>query len=230
MGSRERRQRKRHRVRQTILAAARDLAATEGIGKVSMRQIANRIEYTAAAIYTYFPGKHAILIALAEESWRRLARHLDGVPEAADPLSRLRQRVWRFYTFATAYPADFTLLFIEHSVAGTEERYERFLRSTGARVEADVRTCIAQGDLPPAADSTAVLHLLSAGMLGAAMTRRAAEPPEAFAHQLLDVLLAGLRTVRLHPGAACASAAVASDGGTTSSSSRSRATSAGGNT
>jgi hypothetical protein len=66
------------------------------------------------------------------------------------------------------------LRFVEPSLPGIKQRFERFLRATSAGAEADVRACIAQGQLPPSMNSTAVLHLLSAGMLGAAMTRRVA--------------------------------------------------------
>ena len=197
MGIRERRQRKRDRVRQAILTAARDLATSEGFDRVSMRKIADRIEYTAAAIYSYFPSKEAILLALAEDSSRRLAQYLDAVVDDADPLTRLRDRVWRFYTFSRSHPEDFKLMFIERSVAGTEQRYERFLRTTSARADVDVRGCIAQGQLPKTVDPATALRLLCVGMLGAAMIRRTrrygvTENADAFARQLLDILLAGI--------------------------------------
>jgi AcrR family transcriptional regulator len=67
MGSRERRQRHRTRVRQAILVAARELFVADGVRNVSLRQIANRIEYSPTVLYTYFRCKDDIFLALAEE-------------------------------------------------------------------------------------------------------------------------------------------------------------------
>ena len=52
--------------------AARDLFVAEGYHNVSIRKIAERIEYSPAAIYSYFPSKHDIFFALAEEGFRLL--------------------------------------------------------------------------------------------------------------------------------------------------------------
>jgi AcrR family transcriptional regulator len=234
MGIIARRTRQRDRVRRTILTAARDLAASGGYDRVSMRKIADRIEYTAAAIYSYFPNKEAILLALAEDASRRLAQHLDAVADDADPLTRLRDRVWRFYTFSKSHPEDFTLMFIERSVAGTEQRYERFLRTTSARAVDDVRGSVAQGQLRRTVDPAAAHRLLCAGMLGAAMMRRARRDGgtdgDVLARQLLDTLLAGLGAVPDQRLATCGAADAGCDGCTSSSNDRSCASSAGGKT
>jgi AcrR family transcriptional regulator len=79
MGTKERHERDRHRIRQGILDAARELFIAEGYQHVSMRKIADRIEYSPAAIYSYFPRKDDIFFALAAEGFRILA---DGVSAA----------------------------------------------------------------------------------------------------------------------------------------------------
>ena len=72
MGSRERQDREKQAVRQAILDAARDLFTIEGYRNVSIRKIAERIEYSPAAIYSYFASKDDIYLALAEDGFRRL--------------------------------------------------------------------------------------------------------------------------------------------------------------
>jgi AcrR family transcriptional regulator len=52
MGIRERQDRERQAVRHAILEAARDLFVAEGYRNVSIRKIAERIEYSPAAIYS----------------------------------------------------------------------------------------------------------------------------------------------------------------------------------
>jgi AcrR family transcriptional regulator len=70
MGIKERQDRERHAVRASILTAARDLFVTEGYANVSIRKVAERIEYSPAAIYIYFPGKDYIFFALATEGFQ----------------------------------------------------------------------------------------------------------------------------------------------------------------
>ena len=72
MGVKERQEREREAVSRAILDAARDLFVAEGYHNVSIRKIAERIEYSPAAIYGYFPSKDDIFFALAEEGFRIL--------------------------------------------------------------------------------------------------------------------------------------------------------------
>ena len=52
-------------VARAILDAARELFVAEGYHNVSIRKIAEKIEYSPAAIYGYFPSKDDIFLALA---------------------------------------------------------------------------------------------------------------------------------------------------------------------
>src|SRR5438477_64637 len=72
MGIKERQERDREAVRRAILDAARELFVAVGFENVSIRKIAERIEYSPAAIYSYFPSKDDIFFALAEEGFRLL--------------------------------------------------------------------------------------------------------------------------------------------------------------
>ncbi len=92
MGIKERQDRERQAVRQSILDAARDLFVSDGYRNVSIRKIAERIEYSPAAIYSYFPSKDDIFFALAEEGFRRLdakVRSALGHDRSARRVSRL---------------------------------------------------------------------------------------------------------------------------------------------
>ena len=73
MGSKQRVEREKETVSAAILQAARELFVEEGYRNVSMRKLAERIEYSPAAIYSYFPAKDDIFFALAEEGFRLLA-------------------------------------------------------------------------------------------------------------------------------------------------------------
>src|SRR6185503_18705979 len=110
----------REAVRRAILDAARELFVAEGFQNVSIRKIAERIEYSPAAIYGYFPSKDDIFFALAEEGFRLLGD--PGRPPRAtqlqslEPLARIRAIFWRLYEFSREHPQYFALMFVDRSV------------------------------------------------------------------------------------------------------------------
>src|SRR5438034_7636481 len=119
MGIKERQERDREAVRRAILDAARDLFTTEGYRNVSIRKIADRIEYSPAAIYSYFPSKDDIFFALAEEGFRLLFSYERGIgarPAPEDPADLLRAMFWRYYEFSKEHPEYFALMFLDRSV------------------------------------------------------------------------------------------------------------------
>ena len=60
MGIAERREREKEHLRTLIVEAARDILSAEGLGALSMRAIAERIEYSPATIYLYFKDKEEL--------------------------------------------------------------------------------------------------------------------------------------------------------------------------
>ncbi len=202
MGVKERQERERTAVREAILGAARDLFVTEGYRNVSMRKIAERIEYSPAAIYGYFPSKDDIFFALAEEGFRLLAEFGEKAFEhSRDPFARLRAGLWAFYEFSKAHPQYFELMFTDRSVPSLSQDFQRFefFHQTTAVAEADIRACIDRGQFSAKLDPAAALHVLWVGVLGAAtigIARRLApgEDADALAHDVLDSMLAGFTT------------------------------------
>src|SRR4249919_2715224 len=102
MGIKERQERDREAVRRSILDAARELFVAEGYGNVSIRKIAERIEYSPAAIYGYFPSKDDIFFALAEEGFHLLygERTQFAALETLPPLDRIRAIFGRLYQYS----------------------------------------------------------------------------------------------------------------------------------
>src|SRR2546426_1540108 len=128
MGIKERQDRDREAVRRAILDAARDLFVAEGYENVSIRKIAERIEYSPAAIYGYFPSKDDIFFELAEEGFHILSDPARGGGHhaaAADPVDRLRAMFWRGYEVSRDYPQYFALMFVDRHVARLTREDER---------------------------------------------------------------------------------------------------------
>jgi AcrR family transcriptional regulator len=200
MGSQERRQRHRARIRQAILIAARELFIAEGVRKVSLRQIADRIEYSPAAFYTYFRCKDDIFLALAEEDAAVLHRVYEATRHVVDPLERIRRALWALYEFLKhANPVSAELIILDNEAPRVSAGRQRFacVHEIAAGVEADLRTCIERGQVSMALTATGARQLLWIGMLGVAtVARRLARDEECdvLAHELLETLLAGLST------------------------------------
>lgn len=203
MGVRERQLRDRENLRRAILDAARELFVAEGYPHVSMRRLAQRIEYSPATIYGYFESKDAIFFALAEEGFQllhQMARSAEPGPRALDTL---RNRMWAFYEFSREHPEYFALMFLDRSVPRIRTDYPRFthLMAMKGRMADVFEACVAQGDLPADLDPIAAFRVLSSALLGAATARvceRLApdEDADALARDVLESALDGLRTGR----------------------------------
>src|SRR5438105_15317354 len=92
MGVRDRRARQKQLLRQQILDAARALLVREGYDSLSMRRVAERIDYSPTAIYLHFKDKQELVFSLCEESFAKLVHELETLAdEYPDPLVRLRK-------------------------------------------------------------------------------------------------------------------------------------------
>jgi AcrR family transcriptional regulator len=204
MGIKERHERDREAVRRAILDAARDLFVNEGYENVSIRKIAERIEYSPAAVYGYFASKDDIFFALAEEGFQLLGTPPE--PGDGDPIDALRRGFWRLYDFSKGHPQYFALMFIDRSVPRICQEYERFAfaREGMARVVDLVRACIDAGLFPPSTNPVAAFRVLSMGVFGVAAMRLSGrtlsgDAADALARDVLDAIIAGLRAgVDLH--------------------------------
>jgi AcrR family transcriptional regulator len=207
MGIKERQERDREAVRRSILDAARDLFVREGFENVSIRKVAERIEYSPAAIYSYFPSKDDIFFALAEEGFRLLYRPeqheaVHGLP----PIERIRALFWQFYEFSGEHPQYFALMFLDRSVPQISRVYERFAfaREMKEHLISDIQRAIADGAMPADVPPAVVFRLLATGMVGVATARlchriSAGENADDLARDMLTAILTGLQAgIPLH--------------------------------
>ncbi|MEQ1757879.1 MAG: TetR/AcrR family transcriptional regulator [Vicinamibacterales bacterium] len=202
MGIKERQERERVAIRQAILSAARELFISEGYRNVSMRKIAERIEYSPAAIYSYFASKDDIFFALAEEGFGLLTDRVTAtIGDLPEPMARVRAAIWEFYEFSKAQPEYFELMFTDRSVPSLNQDFHRltFFHELLTRLEGDILTCVERGQFSSGVEPGAAMHVLWAGMLGAAsinLARRLApgEDPDALAHDVLEAVLSGFST------------------------------------
>lgn len=112
MGVAERRERERQEIREKILDAARELFAELGYEAVTMRRIAEKIEYSPTAIYFHFQDKTALLRALCDEDFGALAKHFQSIARIADPIERLRNIGAAYVEFGLAHPNQYRFMFM----------------------------------------------------------------------------------------------------------------------
>ncbi len=114
MGVAERRAREKQKLKQQILDAARELFVRDGYESVSMRKIADKIEYSPATIYTYFKHKDEILDCLCEETFLKLhLEKLAGVHKMkGDTLEALKKGMETYIRFGLDHPEHYIVTFI----------------------------------------------------------------------------------------------------------------------
>lgn len=112
MGSVGRRAREKAETREKILGAARSLFIEHGYESVSMRKIAEAIEYTAAAIYSHFPDKQRLMVALCDQDFGSLREAMRHVEAIRDPVEKLRAMGRAYVDFALAHPHHYRFMFM----------------------------------------------------------------------------------------------------------------------
>jgi AcrR family transcriptional regulator len=204
MGIKERQERDREAVRRSILDAARELFVAEGYENVSIRKVAERIEYSPAAIYGYFPSKDDIFFALAEEGFRllgdpQMVRDDPRFKDAA-PIERIRAMFWRLYEFSRDQPQYFALMFVDRSVPRINREYQRFAfaREGKQHIIEEIQAGMDAGALPRTLNPAVAMRALMVGVLGVAVLQLSdrlgpGEDPDLLAADVLNLTLAGLR-------------------------------------
>lgn len=105
------RERRFQRTKQAILDAALAIIREEGPAALSMRALADRIDYSAAGLYEYFGGKDAILAEVCEQGHARLARHMEQADANLPVVDYLYEIGAAYIRFALENPDHFLLMF-----------------------------------------------------------------------------------------------------------------------
>ena len=167
---------------------------------MSIRKIAEKIEYSPAAIYGYFVSKDDIFLALAEEGFRMLFAP-GHEPLAVDPIEKIRAGFWRLYEFSKAHPEYYALMFLDRSVPPINNDWQRFgfVHEMKGRFAAHIQSVIDAGLLHRDTKADAAFRILMAAIHGVAAIRLCGrlgptEDADALARDTLEAALTGLRT------------------------------------
>lgn len=136
---------KRHlRTKQAILDAAREIIAEEGPAALSMRALADRIDYSPAALYEYYASKEEIIAVVCTEGQHFLYEAMRQVDLALPAVEYLHQIGRAYIRFALEHPDYFLLMFTEApppDMAGLSlDTVREFMEQEGAAYGILVRT------------------------------------------------------------------------------------------
>ena len=101
MGIAERRLRQKDEIRSSILSTAWQMVKEDGWQSVSIRKIADAIEYSVPVIYDHFENKEAILMEFAKDGFQMLSKKIQSAKEKYDdPAEQLKTVANAYWNFA----------------------------------------------------------------------------------------------------------------------------------
>ena len=112
MGISERRLREKEKLRSAILATAWQMVKEEGWQSLSIRRIADAIEYSVPVIYDHFENKEAILFEFAKEGFQLLAKRIEEAKaKTKDPAEQLKLIAYAYWDFAVKHKEHYKLMY-----------------------------------------------------------------------------------------------------------------------
>lgn len=170
MGVKERKLRQKRFLRQEILDAASELFVKEGFENVSMRRIAEKIEYSPTTIYLYFKDKAELLEQVCHETFARLSAHLTRILEQpGDPIERLKRGLLAYIQFGLENPHHYRATFMMPIPEGFDKEKYKKPDSPGMQafdfLRRSVYDCISAGKFP-SSDPELISQTLWSGVHG----------------------------------------------------------------
>ncbi len=113
MGIPERKERQREDLKREVLAAAEELFTEKGYENVSMRKIAEMIEYSPTTIYRLFRNKEELMQQLVDDGYVRVYQRYQEIIDArpVSPFESLNQIIRTYVEFAMDNPRHYELWF-----------------------------------------------------------------------------------------------------------------------
>jgi AcrR family transcriptional regulator len=147
-----RRDRYRSELRAETLSTARELIREGGYQGLTIRKLAQRMECSPMALYSYFVDKQALLTALALEGFEKVAKRFESTARL-EPITAVRKILLDYIAYAEENPNDYRALFLSVETLGelklSREDLQERNPAFGAlfkRVEACIKAGVLHGD------------------------------------------------------------------------------------
>lgn len=176
MGIIQRKEREREEMRKLILDAAQKLFLENGFEKVSIRNIADEIEYSPATIYLYYKDKNELFFALHQTAFTKLIEEFAPIAQLEQPMDKLTEMGRLYLRFALENPELYDLMFIMtapiDALECREDIWDDGHRAFGI-LQQVVQACIDTGALKhPDAERAALMIWSTVHGLAALLLRR----------------------------------------------------------
>jgi len=112
MGITERKEKQKVELKQQILEASVKLFSEHGYEGVSMRKIAEIVQYSPTTVYLYFKDKNEILFELHELGFKKMEAFNQDLFDIKNPLLRLHKLGENYLRFGLENPEYYDLMFI----------------------------------------------------------------------------------------------------------------------
>lgn len=152
MGVKDRRRREKENLRQEIFNAASELFASEGFQSVSMRKIADKIEYSPATIYLHFKDKGDLLHQICEDTFALLGKRLEAIEKKhGQTFEGLKQGLKAYVEFGLEHPKQYEVTFmmpLQNFLGEQEIAFEDSMgKSAFEYLQNQVKICMENGDI-----------------------------------------------------------------------------------
>ena len=149
MGSAERKIREKEELKKSILNEAKSLFLEKGFEKTSIRNIADKIEYSPGIVYHYFKDKNEIFHALHTEGFQELRKRIGILSAVSDPMSRLKAMGKIYIEFGLENKDMYDLMFILEAPIDYVEAIDDMCWSEGDSIfdqlRVTVKECMQKG-------------------------------------------------------------------------------------
>lgn len=113
MGITERKEKQKLEIKKMILDASMKLFVEEGFEHVTIRKIADLIEYSPTTVYLYFRDKNEIFFHLHEMGFQKMLELNQNLNTIANPLMRLYKMGENYIHFGLTNPEFYDVMFIQ---------------------------------------------------------------------------------------------------------------------
>ena len=178
----DRKEREREEIKKQILDEAMKLFLEDGYKNVTIRKIAEKIEYSPGTIYLYFKDKDDILYTLQSIAFEKFHKAQNSVQNIQDPAERLRAHGKAYIKFALENREYYDLMFIMSepiSKIHEPQEWKTGLNSYNL-LKQNIKDCVDNGVLPAAEIEIAAFAIWSFvhGLVTLIIKRGMIFPPE----------------------------------------------------
>lgn len=150
MGIKERKLQEKTEMRELIKKTALDLFLDKGFNNITIRHIAEKIDYSPATTYLYYRNKDEILNALCSDGFAKLYRKQEASLELSDPVARLKKQGEAYISFAMENPEYYDLMFMMkgYTMTMTEDMVSNIGFKSYELLKSNIKTCMDAGSFP----------------------------------------------------------------------------------